>query len=161
MRPVPRRDVLDVAGVRALLPQRDPMVFVDRVVGFRADPEPALLAELDLPAGHPVFTAHFPGRPIWPGSLVIEGLAQAAQLLLLLRAPRTEATGQAGTGVLSDVAVRFLRPIEPGCTLGYRVDLTGTFGGGFRVAVEARVGRTPVAEGTLGVALLPYSSRGI
>jgi 3-hydroxyacyl-[acyl-carrier-protein] dehydratase len=151
MRPLLRRDVLDSAGVRTLLPHRDPMVFVDRVVGLRTDTDPALLAELDLRADHPVFAAHFPGRPLWPGALVIEGLAQSAQLLLLLRA----AAPVVGTGVLADISVRLLRPVAPGGTLLYRVDLTGTFGAGFRLAVEARVDRTRVAEGTLGVALLP------
>lgn len=157
MRPVPRRDVLDTAGVRALLPHRDPLVLVDRVVGLRTDPDPALLAELDLAISNdilaPIFAAHFPGRPLWPGAYVIEGLAQSAQLLLLLRgAPPGR---WAGAGVLTDVSVRLLRPISPGGTLCYRVDLIGAFGAGFRVAVEARMGRTPVAEGILGVALVP------
>lgn len=154
MRPLPRRVLLGPAEVRALLPHRDPMVFVDRVVGLRTDPDAALLAERDLPADDPIFAAHFPGRPLWPGAFVIEGLAQAAQLLLLLRASSGSPLPR-GTGVLTDVAVRLLRPIPPGGTLVYRVDLVGTFGAGFRVAVEARRDRTRVAEGTLGLALLP------
>lgn len=154
MRPLPRRPVLGPDEVRALLPQVPPFLFVDRVVGFRGDPEPALAAELDLPAEHPIFAAHFPGRPLWPGALVVEGLAQCAQLLLMLRG----LPGPAGTGVLSEVAVRLLRPIPPGGPLVYRVDLIGSYGLGFRVAAEARLGRTPVAEGTLAVALIPQEA---
>ncbi|MDP2314389.1 MAG: hypothetical protein Q8P41_15920 [Pseudomonadota bacterium] len=181
MRPLPRRPVLGPAEVRALLPHRPPLVLVDRVVGFRADPDPALLAERDLDPDDPVFAAHFPGHPIWPGALIIEGLAQAAQLLLVLRAGAGGgvALGGAalvegvpvggvavaagaplppGIGVLTDVAVRLLRPVLPGQTLTYRVDLAGAFGAGFRMLVEARVGRTPVAEGTISVAILPASA---
>lgn len=159
MRPLPHRAVLGRAEVRELLPHREPMVFVDRVVGLRTEPDPALTAEHDVALDNPVFAAHFPGRPIWPGAFVVEGLAQSAHLLLLLCAHDASRPPQ-GTGVLTDIAVRLSHPVPPGVTLSYRVDLMGTFGASFRVAVEARIGRTSVARGTLAVALLNTAKDG-
>lgn len=159
MRPLARGTTLGPDQVRALLPQRDPMCLVDRVVGLRTTADPAILAERDLHPEDPIFAAHFPGRPLWPGTLVIEGLAQTGQLLLLLGGFGLQERG--GTGVITDIAVRLKNPARPGQILVYRADLLGVFGSGCRLAVEARVERDVVAEGTVAVALLPFDPPGV
>lgn len=152
MRPLSKNYRLDADEISKMLPQRPPLLLVDRVLGFRADPEAALLCSFTLSPDHPIFAAHFPGQPIWPGAYTVEGLAQASQLLLILRG-RALGLGMEGTGLLSEVELRLLRPVLPGAELHYRVDLIGEFAGGFRLLVEARVGRIQVAEGRLAVAL--------
>lgn len=125
------------------------MRLVDRVTGFRGFPDPALSGIYEVRLDHVALAGHFPGDPIWPGALTIEGLAQAAQVLLV----RAGAGSPGSTGGwLAEVNVRLLAPVRPPATLTYRADWSGSFGGGHRVAVEARVGRLAVARGTLGVA---------
>lgn len=153
VRPIPRRNVLDEAAVRALLPHGPSMIFVDRVVGILSQPHPAILAEYHLDRTHPVFADHFPDRPLWPGVYIVEGLAQSTMLLLLLA--NGVGTSGSGTGILTDIAVRLVSPAPPGATLTYRADLIGGFGQGFRVGVSACIGRMRVAEGTLAVGILP------
>lgn len=76
-------------AVRRLLPHRPPMLMVDGVDGFVPEPRPWLAAHRELAEADPVFAGHFPGRPVWPGALIIEGLAQSCQLLALIEGLRS------------------------------------------------------------------------
>jgi 3-hydroxymyristoyl/3-hydroxydecanoyl-(acyl carrier protein) dehydratase len=109
-----------------------------------------------------VFRGHFPGRPIWPGSYTIEGLAQACALVGGLAGGLTArdsaATPAAAVDSLSDgaamvaaVKVKLLRPVVPPATLIYRVEHTHAVGDVHRFAVEASVDGVAVAQGTLDV----------
>ena len=66
--------------VLKILPQRPPFLFVDRVLKLR--PDDRIVAELDLTESLPHFAGHFPDRPVMPGVLVTEALAQTSGLLL-------------------------------------------------------------------------------
>jgi len=111
-----RRDgetVLDRRAVLSLLPHRDPFLFIDRVTLL--DVEQGLIAaRFDLSRAPEVFAAHFPDRPVWPGVLQVEGIAQAASLLVLKRAERVDPTMVTLTHVQG---ARFLRPVAPGAEL--------------------------------------------
>ena len=67
--------------IARLLPQGDPIRLVDSVISWRPQ---HIHARYRVPADHPVLAGHFPGRPLWPGVYLIEGLAQAALLLGVL-----------------------------------------------------------------------------
>lgn len=73
---------LDVTAIKALLPHRYPFLLVDRVVEFEANKR--VLAYKNVSNNEPFFNGHFPGRPVMPGVLVIEALAQAGGLLTQL-----------------------------------------------------------------------------
>jgi len=104
---------LDIRRVMAMLPHRYPMLLVDRVeelvVGER------ITAIKAVTINEQFFAGHFPGRPIMPGVLIIEALAQAAGILAI------ETVGVAGTGKLvyfmSMDGVKFRAPVEPGVLL--------------------------------------------
>ena len=73
---------LDAAGIQKLLPHRYPFLLVDRVLEIV--PDNHILAYKNITQNEPFFTGHFPGKPIMPGVLIIEALAQAGGLLTQL-----------------------------------------------------------------------------
>ena len=106
----------DIRKILAALPHRYPMLLVDRVVGMVPGEEIHALKAVSF--NEAFFQGHFPGRPIMPGVLQIEALAQAAGILAV------EALGLAGTGKLvyfmSIDEAKFRNPVEPGVLLDLR-----------------------------------------
>lgn len=107
----------DVTRVMAALPHRYPMLLVDRVE--RLVPDESITAIKAVTINEQFFQGHFPGRPIMPGVLIVEALAQAAGVLAV------ESLGLAGTGKLvyfmSIDGVKFRKPVEPGVLLTLEV----------------------------------------
>ncbi|MFM5930007.1 MAG: 3-hydroxyacyl-ACP dehydratase FabZ [Novosphingobium sp.] len=104
---------MDVTQILAALPHRYPMLLVDRVVSLVPDGEIHAVKAVSMNEGF--FQGHFPGRPIMPGVLQIEALAQAAGILAI------ETLGLAGTGKLvyfmAIEDAKFRAPVEPGVLL--------------------------------------------
>jgi 3-hydroxyacyl-[acyl-carrier-protein] dehydratase len=109
---------LDIKRVMAALPHRYPMLLVDRVESL--DPEKGIVAIKAVTINEPFFQGHFPARPIMPGVLIIEALAQAAGVLAV------EALGLAGSGKLvyfmAIEGAKFRAPVEPGVLLRLEVE---------------------------------------
>lgn len=111
---------MDIRAVMAALPHRYPMLLIDRVVSLV--PRTSIHAVKAVSINEPFFQGHFPARPIMPGVLIIEAIAQAAGILAL------ESLGLAGNGKLVyfmgiDEA-KFRNPIEPGCLVDFHVEFT-------------------------------------
>jgi 3-hydroxyacyl-[acyl-carrier-protein] dehydratase len=108
---------LDIGRVMAALPHRYPMLLVDRVEELITDQR--IVAIKAVTINEPFFAGHFPGRPIMPGVLQVEALAQAAGVLAV------ESLGLAGSGKLvyfmSIDGVKFRKPVEPGVLLTLEV----------------------------------------
>ncbi|MEP7222016.1 MAG: 3-hydroxyacyl-ACP dehydratase FabZ [Novosphingobium sp.] len=104
---------LDIREVLAALPHRYPMLLVDRVVSLVADDHIRAIKAVSF--NESFFQGHFPGRPIMPGVLQIEALAQAAGILAV------ESLGLAGSGKLvyfmAIEQAKFRAPVEPGVLL--------------------------------------------
>ncbi|URD61640.1 3-hydroxyacyl-ACP dehydratase FabZ [Sphingomonas sp. KRR8] len=109
---------LDIRAVMAALPHRYPMLLVDRV--SRLDKDQSITAIKAVTINEPFFAGHFPGRPIMPGVLIVEALAQAAGVLAV------ESLGLAGSGKLvyfmAIDGAKFRTPVEPGCLLELNVE---------------------------------------
>ena len=109
---------LDIKRVMASLPHRYPMLLVDRVESL--DPDKGIVAIKAVTINEEFFQGHFPGRPIMPGVLQVEALAQAAGVLAV------ESLGLAGSGKLvyfmSIDGVKFRKPVEPGVLLRLEVE---------------------------------------
>lgn len=136
--------MLDVEGIMEYLPHRQPFLLVDRVLEF--EPQRRVLATKNVTINEPFFAGHFPGHPIMPGVLVVEGMAQAGGLLLM------DKLGEPGSKVVYFMAlddVRFRRPVRPGDTLEYEVELVQVRGSVFRMRGVARVDGQVVAEGAM------------
>ena len=101
----------------AALPHRFPMLLVDRVEELVIDER--IVAIKAVTINEPFFAGHFPGRPIMPGVLIVEALAQAAGILAV------ESLGLAGSGKLVYImaidGAKFRAPVEPGCLLRLEV----------------------------------------
>lgn len=108
--------VYDTAKILAALPHRYPMLLVDRVVSISE--EGGIHAVKAVSFNEDFFQGHFPGRPIMPGVLQIEALAQAAGILAI------ESLGLAGTGKLvyfmAIEEAKFRNPVTPGHLLDLR-----------------------------------------
>jgi 3-hydroxyacyl-[acyl-carrier-protein] dehydratase len=109
---------LDVQRVMAALPHRYPMLLVDRVE--RIIPDRSITAIKAVSMNEGFFQGHFPGRPIMPGVLIVEALAQAAGVLAV------ESLGLANSGKLvyfmAIEGAKFRAPVEPGCLLQLDVE---------------------------------------
>ncbi len=109
---------LDIRRVMAALPHRYPMLLVDRVEHL--DPDRSITAIKAVTINESFFQGHFPGRPIMPGVLIVEALAQAAGVLAV------ESLGLAGSGKLvyfmAIDGAKFRAPVEPGVLLRLEVE---------------------------------------
>ena len=109
---------LDVRRVMAALPHRYPMLLVDRVERLERDVSITAIKAVSMNEGF--FQGHFPGRPIMPGVLIVEALAQAAGVLAV------ESLNLAGSGKLvyfmAIEGAKFRTPVEPGCLLTLDVE---------------------------------------
>jgi 3-hydroxymyristoyl/3-hydroxydecanoyl-(acyl carrier protein) dehydratase len=138
----------------SILPHRPPFVFVDRVTEL--EPGKRIVAERFLRADEPHFAGHFPGRPIMPGVLISEALAQTSGLLLGLSEMMAglAASKPARTFFLAGNNIKYKHFAVPGDTLQLRAQAEGSFGGLFRFSVEASSGRNLVASGSLTLAMV-------
>ncbi|WP_205481767.1 3-hydroxyacyl-ACP dehydratase FabZ [Sphingomonas arenae] len=109
---------LDIRRVMAALPHRYPMLLVDRVESI--EPDVRITAIKAVSINEDFFNGHFPGRPIMPGVLIVEALAQAAGVLAV------ESLGLANSGKLvyfmAIENAKFRQPVEPGCLLKLEVE---------------------------------------
>ncbi len=107
----------DVSKVMAVLPHRYPMLLVDRVEELVKDESIRAIKAVTMNEGF--FQGHFPGRPIMPGVMIVEALAQAAGVLAM------ESFDMVGSGKLvyfmAIDGAKFRQPVEPGCLLSLNV----------------------------------------
>ena len=149
MNPTPLFGLDDVLQV---LPHRPPFLFVDRVVEL--EPDQSIVAERELRPEEPQFSGHFPGRPILPGVLVAEALAQTSGLLLGLSEKLSAASPPAHPRMfyLAGTNMKFKHTVAPGEVLRLLAKRDAVFGGLFRFEVEATAGRNVIACGSLTLA---------
>ena len=133
---------LDVGGVLARLPHRYPMLLVDRVIALVPDAHIHAVKAVSFNEGF--FQGHFPGRPIMPGVLIIEALAQAAGILAV------ESLGLAGSGKLvyfmAIENAKFRVPVEPGCLLDLHAHFVQKRARVCKFAGRAMLGETLACE---------------
>ena len=139
----------DHMAVRRQLPQRDPLQLVDRVLEcYKGD---RIKAIKNVTANEPYFVGHFPHRPVMPGVIIIEALAQTAGLLAFVTADVVPDDSTRFFFVGIDKA-RFRKPVEPGDTLILTAKLERSMRGIWKFAVVAYVGDDEVTSAELMVA---------
>lgn len=128
--------LFDILEIKKLLPHRYPFLLVDRVV--ESEPGESLVALKNVTVNEPFFEGHFPGRPIMPGVLIVEGLAQAAALMASHGADRVYSDDRIYylTGIDK---TRFKQPVEPGDQIVFEVSIVRRIKNVFKVKGVARV----------------------
>jgi 3-hydroxyacyl-[acyl-carrier-protein] dehydratase len=139
----------DIEWILSILPHRYPLLLVDRVLEM--EPKKRIVAIKNVTINEEVFLGHFPGRPVMPGVLLIEGMAQAGGLLLLHDLPQRESKLLLFAGIEE---AKFRRPVVPGDQIRYEVEvlrLRSTF---CKVAGKALVDGELAAEAILSTAMV-------
>ena len=112
-----RLDDLDIDTIKRMIPHRYPLLMIDRVIEIEA--ETSAVGIKNVTANEPHFEGHFPGRPIMPGVLIIEAMAQTAAALVVASIG-PDAEGKLVYFMTIDGA-RFRRPVRPGDQLRIKV----------------------------------------
>lgn len=137
---------MDIHAILKQLPHRYPFLLVDRVVELESNKR--IRAIKNVTFNEPFFQGHFPGRPVMPGVLMLEALAQAAGLLAF------DAMGQVPDEnniyyFVGIDAARFKRPVEPGDQLILDASIDRVRGGIWKFKGVARVGEEVACEAEL------------
>jgi 3-hydroxyacyl-[acyl-carrier-protein] dehydratase len=147
---------IDITGIMKRIPHRYPMLLIDRVVDIV--PTESCTGIKNVTINEPYFQGHFPGRPIMPGVLIIEAMAQTAATLVV--------DSLEGVGADSHVVyfmtienARFRKPVLPGDQLHIKVKKERQRGQVWKFQGEAFVGDTLCAEATYTAMLVPDTGR--
>lgn len=136
---------IDIQEILRLLPHRYPFVMIDRVLSLSRDKSVVALKNVTI--NEPFFQGHFPTRPVMPGVMMLEGMAQAGGVLAYCSEP--ENIGEKLLYFAGIDKVRFRHPVGPGDQLIYKLDLLRKKRGIWKLAGKAYVGETLVAEAEL------------
>ena len=137
---------MDIHQILRQLPHRYPILLVDRVLSI--DKGVSIRAIKNVTINEPFFTGHVPHRPVMPGVLMLEALAQAAALLAFDTLGQTPDDNTVYYFAGIDGA-RFKRPVEPGDQLTLEVTLDRMKAGIFKFKTRALVGEDVAVEAEL------------
>ncbi|MFO8026481.1 MAG: bifunctional UDP-3-O-[3-hydroxymyristoyl] N-acetylglucosamine deacetylase/3-hydroxyacyl-ACP dehydratase [Opitutales bacterium] len=144
---------MDIRRVLDLLPHRYPFVMIDRVLEVPNDDE--LVALKNVTINEPYFQGHYPGRPVMPGVLQVEAMAQAAGILLLRRLEVGDSTI---AFFMSADKVKFRQAVEPGDALQVHAKITKVRGNKLATATaECKVAGKVVSNAELMFMLVEAS----
>jgi 3-hydroxyacyl-[acyl-carrier-protein] dehydratase len=139
-----RNDSLPLIAV--ILPQKHPFLFIDKIVDFNSK-DSRITCLKRFTTNDYFFQGHFPGKPILPGVIIVEAMAQAGILLYAMLKPRAAAAHP--DYFLGKADARFLKSAKPDCDLIIEVSATKIIDSGGMCSARARVGKNIVAEATL------------
>jgi 3-hydroxyacyl-[acyl-carrier-protein] dehydratase len=143
---------MDINEVLAHLPQRFPVLMIDRV--RELEPGKRILAVKNVSANEPYFQGHFPYRPIMPGVLILEAMAQAAGILVF-KTRGAKPNEQSLYYYVGIDSARFKRPVVPGDQLELDVTFERELRSIAKFQCEARVDGKTVAEATILCSVQP------
>lgn len=109
---------MEQAEIQALLPHRYPFLLVDRIKEL--EPDRRIVGIKNVTVNEPFFQGHFPGRPVMPGVLIIEAMAQVGGVLAF---KSVTAAGKPVVYLTGIDGAKFRRPVVPGDQLRFEVDL--------------------------------------
>jgi 3-hydroxyacyl-[acyl-carrier-protein] dehydratase len=136
---------MNLQEIQGILPHRYPFLLVDRIIALEIGKRIVGLKNISI--NEPFFQGHFPGRPIVPGVLIIESLAQVGGILALLSTP--ENMGNPSIYLMGLDKVRFRQPVIPGDQLRLEVESLRSGKKFWKMLGKAYVNETLVAEGEI------------
>jgi 3-hydroxyacyl-[acyl-carrier-protein] dehydratase len=148
--PEPVKTGMDIGDILKILPHRYPFLLIDRVIELAR--MKSIVALKNVTITEPFFQGHFPGKPIMPGVLIVEAIAQAGGLLLLTEVPNRDEMLMVFTGIEK---ARFRRPVVPGDQLRIEVAVKAWRVTAARLEGKAYVDGKVAAEATVTCRLVP------
>ncbi|HVP56021.1 MAG TPA: 3-hydroxyacyl-ACP dehydratase FabZ [Candidatus Eisenbacteria bacterium] len=145
---------LDIHEILKILPHRYPFLLIDRVTEVIRTKR--IVAIKNVSVNEPYFVGHFPAGPIMPGVLVVEAMAQAGGVLLLIEFPDREHKLLLFTGI---ERAKFRRPVSPGDQLRIEVDVLVWRGNAGRMLGKAYVDGKVACEAVITCRLLDRRAR--
>jgi 3-hydroxyacyl-[acyl-carrier-protein] dehydratase len=142
-------EAVDIALILKTLPHRFPFLLIDRVVSIRNDFSGIGIKNVTI--NEPQFTGHFPGRPIFPGVLMIEGMAQTAGVIGMLSTGETDRP--TAVYFLTIDKCKFRKPALPGDTIEYHMRLITRKKAMWWFHGDAKVNGVTVAQADIGAML--------
>ncbi len=140
--------LMDVVEIQEILPHRYPFLLVDRVTSL--DKGENIVSFKNVSISEPVFEGHFPGHPIYPGVMILEGLAQAGGLLAFQSMDLSkEEVKEKVVYFMSIDKAKFRKPVRPGDRLEYRVSVIKRKGSIWMLDGKAYVDDVLVSEAEL------------
>ncbi len=134
--------VFDINAILRILPHRYPFLLVDKIIEFI--PGESLVGIKNVTINEPFFQGHFPGHPIMPGVLIIEGMAQAGGIMLLNQMDNPQNYVAYFASIDN---VKFRKPVLPGDTLRYELKVISLKRSLAKMHGETFVEGEKVAEG--------------
>jgi len=144
------RTTMEIGDILKILPHRYPFLLIDRVLELVRMKKIVALKNVSIT--DPFFQGHFPDKPIMPGVLVVEAIAQAGGLLLLTEVPNRDEMLMVFTGIEK---ARFRRPVVPGDQLRIEVEVKAWRVTAARLEGKAYVNGKVAAEATVTCRLVP------
>lgn len=139
-----------IERIMQMIPHRYPMLLIDRVI--KAVPGVSATGVKNVTINEPFFQGHFPGKPVMPGVLIVEAMAQTAGVVVV-HALGPEAEGKL-VYFLSIDGVRFRKPVVPGDIIHIHVVKQRQHGSVWKFSGHAHVGDVLVAEATIAAMIL-------
>ena len=140
--------IMDVVEIQEIIPHRYPFLLVDRITEVVKNE--SLIGYKNVSISEPVFQGHFPGHPIYPGVMILEGMAQAGGILAFQSMEMTkEEAAQKVVYFMSIDKAKFRAPVKPGDKLEYRITVIKNKGSIWMLKGEAFVDDKLVSEAEL------------
>jgi 3-hydroxyacyl-[acyl-carrier-protein] dehydratase len=137
----------DVTEIQNILPHRYPFLLVDRV--DELEPNEMIVAYKNVSISEPIFEGHFPGHPIYPGVMILEGMAQAGGVLAFKSLDESINVDDKVVYFMSIDKAKFRSPVRPGDKLVYKISVSRQKGSVWQFEGKAFVDEKLVSEAEL------------
>jgi 3-hydroxyacyl-[acyl-carrier-protein] dehydratase len=142
---------IDISRILECLPHRYPFLMIDRIVAI--DGDESAIGIKNVTFNEPIFQGHFPGKPIFPGVLIIEGMAQTAGAIVIAH-DEVNKGGKSMVLMLTIDKAKFRKPAEPGDRIEFHIKKIQRRRNVGRYEAKAKVDGVVIAEAEIGAMIV-------